>query len=141
MKHFTIAELTVTNTGLKNIPNAEQTKNLETLVNKVLDPAREGLGFPIIVNSGFRSKSVNKRVGGVPTSQHTTGEAADLRCKDNKLLFDWIIKNVIFDQIINENNFNWVHVSYKEGRNRGDILAFKNGKYYRVKKDSNHNKH
>lgn len=74
MKYFTINELIKTSTGISNIPNAEQVANLIYLVENLLDKAREELAMPITVTSGYRSEAVNRRVGGVATSQHTKGE-------------------------------------------------------------------
>ena len=126
-EHFTLKELCKTNTGLKNEPDAEQIENLKTLMTEVLEPIRIIYGEPIRVNSGFRSKEVNKKVGGVPTSQHAKGEAADITCKDNKKLFDICKKFGKYDQLIweygNTRKPAWVHISYKrEGVNRKQIL-------------------
>ena len=126
MKYFTIKELTKTSTGISNIPNAEQIANLTYLVENLLDEAREQLGMPITVTSGYRSKAVNKAVGGVATSQHTKGEAVDLVCKDNARLFN-ILKTMNFDQLIWEKGNSiqpaWVHVSLKRiGINRKQII-------------------
>nr|QJB21375.1 MAG: peptidase [Microvirus sp.] len=77
--HFTLEEMTITKTGLSNIPNVEQTNELRKLCRDILEPLRAGHGNAIIVNSGYRSLAVNKCVGGVPTSQHLLGQAADIR--------------------------------------------------------------
>lgn len=53
-------------------------ESLEALVTNVLEPARERLGKPIVVNSGYRCQVHNKTVGGVANSQHMRGEAADI---------------------------------------------------------------
>lgn len=131
-KYFKLSELTHTNTGLLNVPNKEQIDNLTALVENILDPLREMLNAPIKVNSGFRSILVNQYIKGAKTSQHMKGEAADLDFHDNKLLFDTIRKNFDFDQLINENNFSWIHVSYKKSGNRREVLEFKNGKYTKM---------
>jgi len=140
MKYFTIEELTRTDTGLKNVPNSVEIENLKYLVDKILDPAREALSVPIFVNSAFRSKKVNKAIGGASTSQHTKGEAADITTKDNKKLFYWIRDNCEFDQLIWEFGTSkspaWVHVSLKRnGKNRKEVLISKkiNGKTYYFK--------
>lgn len=140
MKYFTIEELTRTDTGLKNVPNSVEIENLKYLVDKILDPAREALSVPIFVNSGFRSKKVNKAIGGASTSQHTKGEAADITTKDNKKLFECIRDNCEFDQLIWEfgtaKSPAWVHVSLKRnGKNRKEVLISKkiNGKTYYFK--------
>ena len=121
MSHFTIEELTVTSTGLDNTPNDEQIAALNALVDNILDPLRDLLGAPITVNSGFRSQEVNARVGGVPTSQHTKGEAADIVCYDNQKLFDLIKANLPFDQVIDEYDLKWVHVSYSDRNRRQEL--------------------
>jgi zinc D-Ala-D-Ala carboxypeptidase len=126
MKYFTINELTKTSTGISNIPNAEHVANLIYLVENLLDKAREQLGMPITVTSGYRSEKVNKAVGGVATSQHTKGEAVDLVCRDNAKLFN-ILKTMNFDQLIWEKGNSvqpaWVHVSLKRnGINRKQII-------------------
>ena len=126
MKYFTINELTKTSTGISNIPNAEHIANLIYLVENLLDKAREELAMPIRVTSGYRSEAVNRRVGGVATSQHTKGEAVDLVCGDNAKLFN-ILKKMNFDQLIWEKGNNiqpaWVHVSLKRiGINRKQVI-------------------
>lgn len=77
-EHFSLAELTKTNVKIKNVPNEAQVENLKRLCGW-LDMLRERAGEPIIINSGYRSPEVNKAVGGVATSNHLTGCAADIR--------------------------------------------------------------
>ena len=124
--HFTLTELTHTSTGIENKPNSQQTSALITLCGKVLQPLRDMYGAPIHVSSGYRSPSVNKAVGGARNSQHTLGEAADITVysrEGNKKLFEIIRDNLSFDQLINERNFSWIHVSYKSQKeNRKQIL-------------------
>ena len=83
MKHFKIEEFTYSITaqhlGIDNTPSKEAMKNLERLVSRVLDPLREAWGSPIIVTSGYRCPVLNARVGGVKTSYHLRGMAADIR--------------------------------------------------------------
>lgn len=129
MKYFTIKELTESTTAtikkLDNTPTEQVEKNLTILVEKILDPLREMYGKPIIVNSGYRSPEVNAAVNGSKTSQHVLGEAVDITAgskKENKKLFELIRDNFEFDQLINENNYSWIHVSYREGRLRKQIL-------------------
>jgi hypothetical protein len=132
-ENFTLAELTITSTGLPNQPNTEQLGNLKALAKNVLQPLRNLYGNPISVNSGFRSASVNISIGGAKTSQHCNGEAADLDCDDNARLFNLIRSNLDFDQLIweggNELAPAWVHVSYKSSGNRRNVLKMKSGKY------------
>ena len=77
--HFTLGELIKTKTGIENVPNEEQVKNLkrlcqwlEKLRKRWNDLYGEG-DDPIIINSGFRSPEVNKAVGGATLSNHLTG--------------------------------------------------------------------
>lgn len=86
---------------------------------------REWYGKPIIVNSGYRCEALNKAIGGAKSSQHMLGEAADITVgskEENEKLFDYIKDNLEFDQLINESDFSWVHVSYREGRLRKQVL-------------------
>ena len=76
-KHFKLSELLTTGTGLPNVPTWEQAENLRRLA-LFLDRIRALFGMPIIVNSGYRSPSVNAKVGGVLTSAHIRGLAADI---------------------------------------------------------------
>lgn len=130
MKHFTIEEMCRSNVAqvrrIENKPDAQQVEALTALVDNVLDPLRDRFGRPIIVSSGFRSKDLNGAVGGSKTSQHMKGEAADIYSgtkQGNRELFELIRKYLPFDQLINENDFSWVHVSYRaDGKNRGQIL-------------------
>lgn len=131
MKYFSIAELCRSNTadrlGINNRCKAEHVTALTALVDNVLDPLREWWGKPIIVSSGYRCPELNAAVKGSRTSQHMAGEAADIDTGDrqqNKLLFEYIRKNLRFDQLINESNFAWVHVSYRTGgKNRNQVLS------------------
>lgn len=128
MKYFTIEELCETNTGLANEPTQLIIDNLTYLVDNVLDPAREALGSPIGVNSGYRSKAVNDHVKGKSNSQHLVGQAADLDAgtkDDNKKLFNIIKAFGKYDQLINEYDFSWVHVSYTKGFNRKQLVVVK----------------
>ncbi len=130
-KYFTISELSHSDTAkakdIDNTPNAEQTANMETLINKLLDPLREEWGAPITVNSGFRSLALNTAIGGAKDSQHMKGLAADLnagsKAKNEQLYKLLLSSGLQFDQAIDESNFTWLHVSYNEGSNRN--MAFK----------------
>lgn len=131
MKYFTIQELTKSATasrkGINNTPDESVKRNLNLLVDNILDPLREAWGEPIIVTSGYRCGRLNKAVGGAAKSQHMYGQAADIRTvsdkpSDNKKLFDLIRElKLPYDQLIDEYNYNWVHVSYSS-RNRRQIL-------------------
>ena len=101
--------------------------NLEALAEQVLEPARQRLGKPITVNSGYRCQVHNKAVGGVANSQHMKGEAADVCCEDNERLAKIIEENGRYDQLIRYKRPNgsvrFVHVSWKRnGVNRKQKL-------------------
>lgn len=87
--HFTLEELTITKTGLSNIPHENDINQLRILCRDILEPLRIALNEHtyqltklrnaiIIVNSAFRSAAVNRAVGGVSNSQHLIGQAADI---------------------------------------------------------------
>lgn len=128
MKHFTWNELTKTSKKMVNSPNYSQRKNIEYLVDNLMDPVRDRLGVPVIVVSCFRSKQVNDAVGGAKNSQHmaNNGAAADLKCNNNAKLFNTIRNEFEFDQLIwefgNSNQPQWVHVSLKDKNNRKQVL-------------------
>ena len=134
MKYFTIKELTKSDVAkrnkINNTPTMQEEANLVALVENILDPLREVYGKPIIVTSGFRCERLNKLVKGSKTSQHRFGQAADIRTiedtvEENKKLFDLVQKlNLPYDQLIDEYNYDWVHVSYSP-RNRRQILHIK----------------
>lgn len=140
MKYFSIGELSQSDTadkmGIPNHPNTMQKMNMEKLIVNVLDPIRNLYGKPIYVNSGFRSESLNKMIGGAKNSQHMEGKAADITAgnpTENKKVWDTIMflfqeGDIDFDQCINEKpdndgNPSWIHISYNEDNNRGQILA------------------
>lgn len=122
MKYFTITELSKSSTaaqkGIDNTPNPDVIKNLESLVEHILDPLREKFGKPITVNSGYRCPALNKAVGGSKTSHHMTGLAADITggsVARNRILFSLIQElDLPFDQLIDEKNYKWIHVSFSE---------------------------
>lgn len=69
-----VPEMQVRNT----ITSTEVRDSIKALVDEVLQPLRDAWDEPLAINSGYRCPEVNKAVGGVPTSQHTKGEAADV---------------------------------------------------------------
>ena len=87
-QHFTLEELyrsdTAKKLGIDNKPGTQQMINLVYICAYVLEPLRVAMGEPIKIGSGFRCQALNKAVGGVYTSQHCKGQAADL-CIDGDL--------------------------------------------------------
>lgn len=128
--NFDLAEFvksdTATRLGIDNTPTFQEVENIARLVVNVLQPLRNAYGKPITVNSGYRCPALNKAVGGSTTSSHMKGEAADITAgskEENKVLFELVKKlNLSFDQLIDEKDFSWVHVSYRKGNNRNQIL-------------------
>jgi hypothetical protein len=115
------------------MPNAEHTENLIELANKIFEPIRVHLNKPVHISSGYRCKALNTAIGGSKTSQHMKGEALDIdqgNKKDNKEIFDFIKDNLDFDQLINEFDYDWIHVSYNtNGKQRKSVLdAIKEGR-------------
>lgn len=117
--------------NINNTPSNDILEKMKLTANKIFEPLREHFGVPIAVTSFFRSKKLNKKIGGSTTSQHCKGEALDIDADvlgliTNKQIFDYIKNNLEFDQLIWEYGTNkepdWVHVSYSEGRNRCKIL-------------------
>jgi hypothetical protein len=133
--HVTLAEFqassTATTHGINNKMNESQIASAKLLCENVFEPLRSYLNTPIKISSGFRSVQLNKMIKGSSTSQHTKGEAMDLQIGANGFFF--IKDKLEFDQLIwefgNDENPQWVHVSYSK-RNRKQVLKAtkKNGK-------------
>jgi zinc D-Ala-D-Ala carboxypeptidase len=132
-KHLELAEVIRSSTakrlGIKNEPTSEHLSNLKLLAENIFEPIREHFGRPIFISSGYRSAALNKATKGASTtSQHSKGEALDLDMDgteiSNKQVFDFIKNNLNFDQLINEFDYSWVHVSYSAtGKQRKQILS------------------
>lgn len=136
MKYFTIEELCQSETAEKykidNTPSEEIKKNLETLVDCLLDPLREAWGSPIIINSGYRCPILNKAIGGSKTSSHMSGWSVDMRPKNGKMeefkkFVVQFIKTRFWDQCILEKSgdVEWVHLSLynNSGKQRKMIFS------------------
>jgi len=124
--HEMIASQSATRFGFTEqfTPPDDVVRNLEALCKHVLQPLRDAIKSPIAVSSGYRCQRVNALIGGAQRSQHLTGHAADIQDfkHGNEFLFRKIIElKLPFDQIINEFNFDWVHVSYDTKGNRRKI--------------------
>ena len=133
-EHMTLAELCKTRTGIENVPNEAQVENLrrvcrwlERLRKRWNDKYGDG-DDPIIINSGFRSPEVNKAVGGVPTSNHLTGCAVDIRCigMEQALRYAAILLDISdmsredFDELLIEQKRSviWIHFAVRPSGNR-----------------------
>ena len=135
-KNFVLSEITRSNTarrkGISNEPDKAHLANLQTIITELVQPMRDAIG-PIRISSGYRSPKLNRAIGGSSRSQHCKGQALDLQFwKDgemnNKIMYDWILDSGLeFDQMINEFDFAWIHISFSSGKNRKQVLeAYKN---------------
>ena len=148
-EHFSLAELTKTSVNIANVPSEAQVENLRR-VCRWLEQLRlrynqmrnekgemrsgneemrnEVREYPIIINSGFRSPEVNKAVGGVPTSNHLTGCAVDIRCigMEQALRYASILLDISdmsredFDELLIEQKRSviWIHFAVRPSGNR-----------------------
>ena len=118
--HFTLQEMVRSGMalrhGIDNTPRPEHVAALRRLCEDVLEPLRRRFGR-IIVTSGYRSPELNRLVGGVPTSQHLRGEAADLHVSSQaagQRMADYIRQNLPHRQVLLEHRHGtsvwWVHV-------------------------------
>lgn len=130
-KNFWLHEMLVSQTAARFgfneqfEPPENIVKNLELLAINILQPLRDAIKTPVHVNSGYRCERVNTSIGGATKSQHLTGQAADIEDfkNGNELLLRKIVEmRLPFDQIINEFNYQWVHVSFDPNRSRNQIL-------------------
>ena len=130
-EHFSLAELTKTHVKIKNVPNEAQVENLKRLCGW-LEMLRERGGGPIIINSGYRSPEVNKAVGGVATSNHLTGCAADIRVAgiEQIIRYTAILLDVSderqedFDELLIERSPKgsyWLHFAVRPSDNRRKV--------------------
>ena len=137
-EHFSLAELTKTNTGIENVPSEAQVENLkrvcrwlERLRRRWNDKYGDG-DDPIIINSGFRSAAVNKAVGGAPTSNHLTGCAVDIRVAGLEQLLRYAVilldisdeSGEDFDELLLERNKAgryWLHFAVRPSGNRRKV--------------------
>jgi D-alanyl-D-alanine dipeptidase len=130
-KNFTRAEIEHSNTakrlGIKNEMSEKHLKNMQVLIDELIQPMRDALG-PIRISSGYRSPQLNQAIGGSTRSQHSKGQALDVQFwsggkMNNKIIYDWILESGIeFDQMINEFDFAWIHISMKDSKNRKSVL-------------------
>ena len=153
--HFTLGELTKTNTKIENVPNEAQVENLKRLCGWLemlrseynrryggLSPdpslSREGSRDqeePIIINSGYRSEAVNKAVGGVAGSNHLTGCAVDIHVlsKEQAIRYACILLDISdesqedFDELLIEQSAKslWIHFAVRPFANRRRIRLMK----------------
>jgi hypothetical protein len=151
-EHFTLGEMIFSSTAanhkpepIPNIPLKCHITAMQNLAVRALEPLRQKLGLPIQVTSGYRCELVNRMVGGVKTSQHLKGEAADITIPRSsrpfahgtdeqaaRLIYSYAKEYAEFDQLILEHSGTswWVHISCKIDylRNRHEKLMIENGR-------------
>lgn len=136
-EHLDLSEVVRSETakrlGVSNMPTAEHIENFKKLAENVFEKIRNHFRVPIHLSSAYRSEALNKAIKGSSSSQHCKGEAVDIDMDGssngvtNKMVFDYIFKNLEFDQLIWEfgtsENPDWVHVSYNsDGAQRKQVL-------------------
>jgi zinc D-Ala-D-Ala carboxypeptidase len=135
--HLDLSEVTRSDSakrnGISNIPTPEHLENFKKLAQHVFEPIRNHFGVPINISSGYRSKALNKAIGGSSTSDHCYGRAIDIDMDGsssgvtNNDIFHWIKDNLKFKQLIAEfpevGKLGWVHVAYGDGLNNNQILV------------------
>ena len=125
-EEMTYSRVAVEN-GLRNVPPAEAEIAMKHLVKRVLQPLRIAYAGPIAITSGYRSPEVNRLVGGVPSSQHVKGEAADCYVPDPEVLLNVLrFCKLPFDQAILYKRKKFLHLSLRaSGKNRYQIIINK----------------
>lgn len=126
-RHFSFAEFTKSDTArryhiINEITDWEVRDNIIALVENLLEPLREAWEQPLFINSGYRCRELNEKVGGVESSQHRKGEAADVGCSNPLELARLVLKlNLPFDQMGLYATF--LHLSYTDNKeNRREIF-------------------
>ena len=133
-EHFNLGEMTKSSSHpeVYNIPSHEAIANLKRVCGW-LEVLRERYGKPIVINSGYRSPQLNKKIGGVPTSNHLTGCAVDIRVTGMEQLIRYA--NILLDYadeshqdfdelLIEKNRYGaiWLHFAVRPKGNRRRIL-------------------
>ena len=129
-KHISTAEATESATalrlGIKNVPNEAELEAMKYVAENLFEPIREWYNSPIKINSFFRCVALNKAVKGSLTSGHVLGNSIDIsggNKVENKKIFDFIkTSGLDYDQVINEYDFTWIHISLKKTGNRKQVL-------------------
>lgn len=133
-EHFDLTEFTTSQTAsrkhIDNTPSALVTAHLKVTAGR-LEAVREMLDHPLIISSGYRSPELNAAIGGVATSAHTKGWAADFICPGFgppiEICRRIVQSGIEFDQLIEEGT--WVHLSF-DPQMRGQVLTLRMDGHY-----------
>ena len=130
-EHFCLDEFTYSGIAVDNAINNQPPPYaclaLQNFAVRLLEPLRLLYGAPIAILSGYRNEKVNRLAGGVVTSQHLKGEAADCYVTDGpeKLLDVLKCSGLVFDQAILYRRKRFLHLSLKiNGNNRMQVLVY-----------------
>jgi len=140
-EHFTLGEFTKSSSHpeVYNIPSHEAIANLKRLcvwleaLREASPGPSKGREEPIIINSGYRSPQLNRKIGGAPNSNHLTGCASDIRVENMEqliryatILLDYADESKQdFDELLIERNRYgaiWLHFAVRPANNRRKIL-------------------
>ena len=133
-EHISIKEALRSNTAkrldIDNTPDEYTIETMKITAEHIFEPLRNKFNEPIYISSFYRSPELNKAIGGSVKSQHCKGEAIDIddvySKASNADFFNYIKDKLEFDQLIwefgDDENPDWVHVSYSLGNNRMRIL-------------------
>ena len=130
--HFTLGELTKTSHKVYNIPSHEAIENLKRLCTW-LEYLRKRYNEAVVINSGYRSPQLNRKIGGAANSNHLTGCAVDIRVSGMEQLIQYAAILIQyanetqqdFDELLLEKNSHgaiWLHFAVKPKENRRKVL-------------------
>ena len=132
-EHFSLGEMTKSSShpDVYNIPSHEAIANLKRVCGW-LEVLRKRYGGPIIINSGYRSPQLNRKIGGVKNSNHLTGCAVDIRVTGMEqliryaaILLDYADEShQDFDELLIEKNRYgaiWLHFAVRQNGNRRKV--------------------
>ena len=138
--HFTLGEMTKSSSHpeVYNIPSHEAIANLKRLCGWLEElrkryNAKYGVGEePIRINSGYRSPQLNRKIGGVATSNHLTGCAVDIRVAGMEQLLRYAVilldyadesKQEFDELLIEKNRYGaiWLHFAVRPSGNRRKV--------------------